>query len=400
MPAGDWRGSGRGRRASKQSTMRARGLGLMLAMLAAAPTYAAERVPAARGLATQLVASHLDMPVDLAAPPGDPRLFIVELPGRIRIVDHGRLLEAPFLDLTDRVRSGGERGLLSVAFHPRFAENGWLFVYYTGHDGALHIERYTANRARTAADPASARSLLVVPHHRSNHNGGLLLFGPDGMLWMGLGDGGGAGDPDRNGQNPGTLLGKLLRVDVDHGDPYSIPADNPFAHRAGARPEVWAYGLRNPWRFCFDRETHQLVIADVGQNKWEEIDVVSETSAGLNFGWNVMEGLHRYGGDGSETRLTPPVLEYGHDAGCSIIGGFVYRGTRIPALRGAYVFSDYCAGWLRSARLEPGRAAELRQWDLPSLGGVTSFGEDASGELYVLSSDGRVVRLVAAPGAR
>jgi glucose/arabinose dehydrogenase len=380
--------------------MPARWLGLALAPLVAGVAHEAGSVPVARGLATQLVASGLEMPVYLTSPPGDRRLFIVELPGRIRIVDQGRLEKRPFLDLTDRVRSGGERGLLSVAFHPRFAENGRLFVYYTGHDGALHIERYTANRQRTAADPASAHSLIVVPHRRSNHNGGLLLFGPDGMLWAGLGDGGGAGDPDHNGQNRATLLGKLLRIDVDHGDPYAIPTGNPFARQTDARAEVWAYGLRNPWRFCFDRETRQLVIADVGQNRWEEIDAVPDTAAGLDFGWNLMEGLHRYQGDGTTAGLTPPVLEYGHDAGCSIIGGFVYRGAGIPALRGAYLFSDYCSGWLRSVRLEHGRAIDPEQWSVPSLGGVTSFGQDASGELYVCSANGRVVRLVAAPGAR
>jgi glucose/arabinose dehydrogenase len=322
---------------------------------------------------------------------------VVEQPGRIRIVSGGRVLSTPFLDITDRVRSGGERGLLSVAFHPLYAQNGYFYVDYTDRNGDTRIERYSVTDDPNRSDPASAHLIVEIDQPYANHNGGLVMFGPDGMLYIGMGDGGAAGDPHNNGQNRATLLGDLLRIDVDHGATYTIPADNPYVRTRGVRPEIWAWGLRNPWRFCFDRAAGLLYIADVGQNKWEEVDVVSTKSKGLNFGWNIMEGDHCYRLPLCNRRgLVTPVLEYDHKQGCSITGGFVYRGRRIPFLAGCYLFSDYCSGWIRSFRYADGRATDLKEWDVGDVGNVTSFGEDASGELYVCTMDGRVMRLAAA----
>ena len=340
------------------------------------------------------VASGLQNPLHLTAPAGDPRLFVVEQPGRIRIVEGGRLLETPFLDLTGLVRSGGERGLLGLAFHPRFAENGWLFVDYTDSDGDTRVVRYTAAPGANVADPASAKEVLFVDQPFGNHNGGLVAFGPDGMLYVGMGDGGSGGDPQGHGQNRGTLLGALLRIDVDGGDPYAVPPDNPFVGRPGMRGEVWAWGLRNPWRFAFDRDEGLLYLADVGQNAWEEIDVAPASAAGLNYGWNVMEGAHCYGTSSCDrTGLVLPVHEYSHDEGCSVTGGHVYRGSRVPGLRGHYFYADYCGGWIRSFRYQGGQVTDAREWVEGGIGNVLSFGEDAEGELYVLSANGRVYRI-------
>ncbi len=349
---------------------------------------------AATGLRARVVVSGLDAPLFLTAPPGDTRLFVVEQPGRIRIVKDGKLLDRPFLDLTDRVRSGGERGLLGLAFHPDYATNGLFFVDFTDREGNTRIERFRVSDDPDVADPAGAQLVLKVEQPYSNHNGGMLAFARDGRLWIGLGDGGSGGDPHGNGQNPRVLLGKLLRIDVDHGSPYAIPPDNPFADGRGGRPEIWSLGVRNPWRFSFDRGSNLVYVADVGQNKWEEVDVVDARSPGLNFGWNVREGLHAYGAPRpAPARLVEPVLDYPHSEGCSVTGGYVYRGAAMPDLRGTYFFSDWCGGWLRSFRWANGRATDRREWRLPSLGKVTSFGEDAAGELYVTTSEGRVLRL-------
>lgn len=353
---------------------------------------------ASASLAVETVVSGLQSPVGLAAPPGDDRLFLVEQAGRIRILRDGALLEGPFLDLTDRVSSGGERGLLGLAFHPEYATNGHLFVNYTDPAGDTRVERYTVDPGPNRADPASARLLLQVDQPFANHNGGLLAFGPDGMLYVALGDGGKGGDPEENGQDPSTLLGSLLRIDVDEGDPYSIPADNPFVGDPGGRDEIWAFGLRNPWRFAFDREAGILYIADVGQNEREEVNAADAEAGGLDYGWNTTEGTACFdppvGCD--PTGLTLPVLEYetGQDGTCAVTGGFVYRGDRIPELRGHYFYSDFCAGFLRSFRLEAGQAVDRREWQVGDLGRVTAFGEDAARELYLLSRDGRVFRLV------
>ena len=348
-------------------------------------------------LRLEIVARGLSDPLYLTAPAGDARLFIVEQAGRIRIVKDGRLLPTPLLDLRDSVGAGGERGLLGLAFHPAYARNGRFYVDYTDKHGDTRIKRFAVSGDPDRADPASGTQLLFIAQPYANHNGGLVMFGPDGMLYVGMGDGGSGGDPHGNGQKRSTLLGKLLRLDVDGGDPYAIPADNPFLGAAGARPEIWATGLRNPWRFAFDRVTGLVYVADVGQNLWEELDIVPAARAGLNYGWNVMEGAHCYAGTGCDTTgLVVPALEYDHSYGCSIIGGFVYRGRASPALAGQYFFSDYCQGWLRSITYQNGRITARTLWNVPRLGQVLSFGEDGAGELYVLSDNGNVYRIAEA----
>jgi glucose/arabinose dehydrogenase len=343
------------------------------------------------------VASGLSNPLYLTAPSGDDRLFVVEQPGRVRIIRAGALLPQPFLDITAKVSSGGERGLLSIAFHPRYATNGYLYVNYTDLAGHTRIERYSVSPTdRDAADPSSAQLVLFVAQPYANHNGGLLLFGPDGMLYVGLGDGGSGGDPHNNAQSTATLLGKLLRLDVDGGSPYAIPAGNPFVGQAGTRGEIWALGLRNPWRFAFDRVAGLLYVADVGQNRWEEISVVLANRPGVNYGWRVLEGNECYGAATcSSEGLERPVVEYSHAEGCSVTGGAVYRGSLIPGIVGHYFYSDYCTGFLRSFRYANGQALDRRDWNVGTLGYVLSFGEDLAGELYVLSANGRVYRLEA-----
>ncbi|HYJ78480.1 MAG TPA: PQQ-dependent sugar dehydrogenase [Longimicrobiaceae bacterium] len=342
------------------------------------------------------VASGLTSPLYLTAPPGDARLFVVEQAGRIRVVENGQLLATPFLDLVGQISSGGERGLLSVAFHPRYSQTGFFYVNYTDPAGHTRVVRYRVSADPNRADPASAQLVLMVEQPFSNHNGGLVLFGPDGMLYVGMGDGGSAGDPLGHGQNPGTLLGDILRLDVDRAQPYSVPPDNPFVGQAGKREEIWAMGVRNPWRFAFDRQRSDLYVADVGQNAWEEVSVVPGGEGGANLGWKVMEGTRCFSPSAgcSQTGLLLPVLEYSHAASaCSITGGFVYRGTAMAALRGHYFYSDYCGGWLRSFRYFNGAAVDQQTWNVGSVGNVTSFGEDAAGELYMTSTNGRVYRI-------
>lgn len=358
---------------------------LLAATLLAWPFAPAARRPAewplTDGLATEIVVSGLRSPVFVTAPPGDPRLFVIEQPGRIRIVRDGRLLERPFLDLTDRVGYGGERGLLGLAFHPAYARNGFFFVNYTDTRGDTRVVRFKVSPDRDRADAASARELFSVEQPWANHNGGMLAFAPDGRLWIGMGDGGSGGDPQGNGQNDAARLGKLLRIDVD---------------REGAEPEAWAKGVRNPWRFSFDRATGLVYVADVGQNAWEEVNVADPRVQGLNYGWNRREGRHAFRGGTAPSRALEPAIEYGHDEGCSVTGGYVYRGRALGELAGTYFFSDYCQGWLRSFRWDGAKAVEKREWRTGPLGSVTSFGEDAAGELYVTNSEGSVLRLVRA----
>jgi glucose/arabinose dehydrogenase len=370
-------------------------LGLVVVALAAMlPGATAQEYAPSEGLHLELVASNLDSPLYLTAPPNDPRLFVVEQVGRIRIVQNGTLLAAPFLDIRSKIRSGGERGLLSVAFHPEYAANGFFYVNYTNLQGDTHVERYRVGADANVADANSAKLLLTVDQPFSNHNGGLNLFGPDGMLWIGMGDGGSGGDPQGNGQKRSTLLGKMLRIDVDGADPYAIPPDNPFVNQDDSRPEIWALGLRNPWRFAFDRAANLLYIADVGQNRLEEINVVPLSPGGFNFGWKLMEGTECYQSSNCDRAgLTLPVAEYGRDDGCSVTGGLVYRGNRIPAAVGHYFFADYCEGWIRSFKYGGGAVTEKREWIVDNVGRVLSFGEDASGELYVMVDRGRVYRL-------
>ena len=370
----------------------------ILLTLGPVPSHSAERFERAQGLRIERLAEGLDRPLHATSPPGDARVFIVEQPGRIRVLKSGTLLPEPFLDVTDRVRSGGERGLLGLAFHPDYPRNGRFFVYYTDKRGDTQVVRFRVSANPDRADATSASPVLTVAQPFSNHNGGMLAFGPDRMLYVGLGDGGSGGDPFGNGQKLSTLLGKLLRIDVDRGTPYAIPPDNPYRGRRDARPEIWASGLRNPWRFSFDHTNHLLVIGDVGQNEYEEIDLVRSDRAGLNYGWNVREGLHAFGlPRSSPANLVEPILEYPHQEGCSVTGGYVYRGRAIAGLAGTYFFSDYCHGWLRSFRVREGRAVELKQWSVSPLGQVSSFGEDGAGEILVCTSDGRLGRLVAGP---
>jgi len=351
-------------------------------------------------VALQPVASGLAFPLYLTAPPGDPRLFIVEKGGTIRIVKDGALLPVPFLDISDRVSTGGEQGLLGLAFDPSYAGTGRFIVHYTDVSGTTTVSSFHVSAGDPdQADPASEAVLLTVPQPFANHNGGQILFGPDGMLYLGLGDGGSENDPDGRGQSLADLLGDIVRVDVGTGSGYTIPADNPFVGRNDARPEIWSYGLRNPWRFSFDPATGDLYLADVGQDQWEEVDVAPAAQGagrGANFGWNVMEGRHCFGGAACDSSLyTLPVLEYSHSEGCSITGGYVYRGAAIPDLQGHYFYSDFCQGWVRSFRLQDGQAADQLQWPTLAPGGaVTSFGVDAAGELYIMNSGGQVFRIV------
>jgi len=357
-------------------------------------------LPGDSGLTVTLVADGLDSPLFLTSPPDDERLFVVERAGRIRIVRGNEVVPEPFLDITDLVSTGGERGLLGMAFHPAYAANGRFFLNYSDSDGRTRVVRYTVSADPDRADLASAALVLAIDQPYGNHNGGMIAFGPDGMLYVGMGDGGSANDPHGHGQNTQTLLGALLRISVD-GDaaPYSVPRDNPFADGTAGRAEIWATGLRNPWRFSFDRAGGHLVIADVGQNAWEEINVVDPAAGGLNYGWQRMEGTHCTGALGCDSEgLTLPLVEYGHDQGCSVIGGYVYRGTALPRMAGHYFYSDWCRGWLRSVRVgDDGTVDEHTEWPVGDLGTVVSFGEDAAGELYVVSQNGRIYRLTEAP---
>jgi glucose/arabinose dehydrogenase len=339
------------------------------------------------------VAGGLASPVHLTAPAGDARLFVVEQAGRIRIIRNGQLVARPFLDIVAKVGSGGERGLLSVAFHPNHTSNGFFFVYYTDRNGDTRVERYRVTSNPDSADAGSADLILTVDQPFANHNGGLLLFTEDGKLLVGLGDGGSGGDPMGHGQDRSTLLGSILRLDIDRGLPYVIPSDNPFAGLSSARGEIWAWGLRNPWRFSIDRTEDLIYIADVGQGSWEEVNVERADAGGLNYGWNIMEGRHCYrSGSCNQSNLVLPALEYSHSEGCSVTGGAVYRGSAMPSLRGHYFYSDYCQGWIRSFRYQNGQVTEQRDWGLDA-GSVLSFGEDSAGELYVLTGNGTVFRL-------
>ncbi len=347
------------------------------------------------GLA-EVVGSGLNQPLFLTAPPGDDRLFIVEKGGSIRIVADGNLLTAPFLTIPG-ITTDGERGLLGLAFHPGYAGNGRFFVNYTDGAGDTQIVEYHADPASNVADPTPVRTILSIDQPYPNHNGGMIAFGPDGFLYIGMGDGGSGGDPDENGEDPTTLLGAMLRIDVDSQSPYAIPAGNPYDGTNGAR-EVWITGVRNPWRWSFDRSTGELYIGDVGQNEWEEIDVVPAGVGGIDLGWDRMEGLHCFEpSSGCDTTgLTMPVLEYGHGEGNSVTGGYVYRGSAIPGLAGTYFYGDFGAGWIRSFTMSGGVAADQRDWTsvVGTVPALASFGEDSAGELYVVSIAGKIYKIV------
>jgi glucose/arabinose dehydrogenase len=354
-------------------------------------------IPNPQAYAWQPVATDLDMPIGIYnAGDSSNRLFIIEQKGKIRILKDGLLLTTPFLDITDRVGSNGsERGLLGFAFHPKYAQNGNFYVNYTDKAGNTVIARYSVSKDDpNQADHNSENRLLHIQQPFPNHNGGEVVFGPDGFLYLGLGDGGSGGDPYENGQSLNTLLGKILRIDVDQGQPYAIPSDNPFAS-GGGKPEIWAYGLRNPWRFSFDRQTGDLYIGDVGQDQWEEIDFLpAGTPGGTNFAWNYFEGLHPYSGQTppSGTVIVDPVAEYSHDLGCSVTGGFVYRGQALPEWQGIYLYGDYCSGLVWGLyRTAQGDWQSSQVFD--SLGPITSFGEDEAGEIYMAIHSGTIYRL-------
>ncbi len=353
--------------------------------------------PNGGGPTLERIVSGVGFPVQVVAPTGDPRLFIVDKRGTIRILEGGALVAEPFLEVRSLVSGGNEQGLLSVAFHPAYNANGRFFIYYTDRGNDTQVVEYRVSADPNRAEPNPVATILSVDQPTRNHNGGLIAFGPDGMLYIALGDGGG-GDPLEAGQSLATLLGSLLRIDVDNGNPFAIPPDNPFVGQAGARGEIWAYGLRNPWRYSFDRQTGELYIADVGQNDREEVNAAPGDAAGLNYGWNTMEGSECFdppqGCD--QTGLTLPVLDYDHDDGCSVTGGFVYRGVALPELTGLYLYSDFCSGFVRSFRLAGGTATEQREWSglEPSERSVTAFGEDAAGELYIMTDAGNVYKIV------
>ncbi len=384
--------------------MRALGAGLTCLVVAACGWGgggATETASAARSGVRLVSIGSFQSPLYVTAPRGDRRrVFVVEQEGRIMVVRDGRKLAQPFLDIRDRVEAGGEQGLLSMAFAPDYAESGRFYVYYTDNNGdtrVVEFARATADRA----DPGSAREVLFQRQPEPNHNGGLVLFGPDDLLYIGLGDGGGGGDrhgPRGNAQNLGTWLGKILRIDPrrDGSRPFRVPAGNPFVGRSGARPEIYAYGLRNPWRFSFDRSTGDLTVGDVGQDAREEISFVRrDRAAGTNFGWRVFEGRTRFAEGESAPGHVPPVIVRSHSSGnCSITGGVVVRDPALPALRGRYVFGDFCDGRLLTSRLRTGRASAVRPTGL-KVSSLSSFGEDARGRVYATSLGGSVYRLAA-----
>jgi glucose/arabinose dehydrogenase len=348
------------------------------------------------------VVSGLDFPLYLTAPPGDlSRLFIVEKGGRIRIVKEGVLLPAPFLDISSQVSVMGEQGLLGMAFDPEYPSTGRFVVHYTDVGGNTRLTSFQVSADPDVADAGSEALILAAAQPYANHNGGQVAFGPDGFLYLGLGDGGSGGDPEGRGQNLSDLLGSILRIDVRSAAPYVVPADNPFVGVAGASPEVWSYGLRNPWRFSFDRATGDLYIADVGEQRFEEVDISLATEGGgrgVNYGWDLMEGSHCFSSGCDPAGLELPAFEYGHSQGCSITGGYVYRGSALPALQGQYFFADLCQAWVRSFRYVNGSVTELTEWPSLSTGGsLVSFGEDAAGELYVLDAVGTVSKVVPDP---
>jgi glucose/arabinose dehydrogenase len=348
-------------------------------------------VPVVQGLARPVYAT--------SAGDGSGRLFVVEQGGKVWIVRDGQKSTAPFLDISALVsasaKGGGysEQGLLGIAFDPKFSENGRFFVNYTDVNGNTMIARYTVSADNPdAADPNSAATFLTQDQPFPNHNGGDLQFGPDGYLYIGLGDGGSGGDPQGNGQNLGTWLGKMLRIDVSSGDSYTVPDDNPFVGTSGAKPEIWAYGFRNPWRFSFDKTTGDLYIGDVGQNQWEEIDFQpAGDKGGENYGWNIYEGSHPYSGAPAPADMVLPIAEYPHNQGIAVTGGYVYRGSAIPDLAGVYLYSDYGTGTVWSLYRDANG-----QWQnavfMRANAAVSSFAQDDDGEMYLVDYGGRLLK--------
>ncbi|MAU13404.1 MAG: glucose dehydrogenase [Anaerolineaceae bacterium] len=373
------------------------------------PLIAVETPPTAADVALEPVDLQFDDGSQLVRPlfithagDGSDRLFLVQQGGIIYVMQNGEYAASEFLNLTDLVSADAntqqysERGLLGLAFHPDYAENGYFFVNYTDHQGTTHIVRYSVSADDpNVADPNSAVDLFQQQQPFPNHNGGHMAFGTDGYLYVSLGDGGSANDPLAAGQNPNNLLGTILRLDVNGEDGYAIPEDNPFVGTDDGADEVWAYGLRNVWRFSFDRATGDLYLGDVGQNQWEEINFQpADSLGGENYGWNIYEGTHQFAG-GTVEDAVMPIAEYNHSLGCSVTGGYIYRGEAVPALEGVYLYSDYCSGRIWMAY----RDANLDWQDsllLESGLQVSSFGEDEQGELFVVAYSGDLYKLVAA----
>jgi len=357
-------------------------------------TSTTEPLPQLEGLDAELLVSGFDQPVLITGAPGTDALFVVERKGRILVVVDGVIEPEPFIDLTDQLLSSSiEQGLLGLTFHPGYADNGHFYAYWTDPAGDSRLARFTAT-APTVADPESIEVILEVDQPAERHNAGMLQFGPDGLLYVSLGDGGSGG---ATAQDTSNLLGSILRIDVDQPDEatgqlYTIPDGNPFDD------EIWVYGLRNPWRFSIDEPTEMVYIGDVGQERWEEINVVGLDGAGTNFGWFETEGAECFRGDCDRAGLTDPVLQYSHDEGCSVTGGSVYRGAAIPELNGHYFFADWCGGLVRSFRLtDQGQVADQLDWseDLAALGQVTSFGRANDDELLAINWAGELFRIVA-----
>lgn len=342
------------------------------------------------------LASGFNLPTDIAATtiPGDQRIFIAQQSGLIRIIDtNGNVLPQPFLDISDRTMDQGERGLLGLTFHPNYAQNGYFYVNYNDLGGETHIARFQVTADANIADRDTEKLILFIDQPFDNHNGGDLAFGLDGMLYIGMGDGGSGGDPGNRAQNANILLGKMLRIDVDGGDPYAIPPDNPYVGNPNARGEVWHIGLRNPWRFSFDRMSGDLFIGDVGQNKWEEIDHLPSGSKNKNFGWRCFEGNHIYNDDNCapQSAYIAPIHEYDHSVGSSITGGFIYRGQDWPVLNGLYFFADFANGKLWTMSAATGWQPTLRREG----GNISTFGEDGDGELLFADYSGTIYRISA-----
>ena len=346
----------------------------------------ASTFPNANDYQWQLIASGLTRPVDLQAD-GTGRLYVVEKLGHIQVIENGTWVESPFLNIEERVNdSSNEMGLLGLAFHSKYEQNGFFFVNYTGAGGDTFVSRFQASGDPKLANPSSEVILLRIEQPFPNHNGGSLDFGPDDYLYIATGDGGAAGDPFGNGQKPDTLLGKVLRIDVEPGEPYAIPADNPFGN------EIWDYGLRNPWRISFDMLTGDLYIGDVGQGTWEEIDIhPTGVPGGINYGWDYREGAHEYNGN-APAGLTDPIAEYSHaEGGCSVTGGYVYRGS-MPEWNGIYLYGDYCTGYVWGAINVNGHWQTQLLFETGER--ITSFGQDREGEVYLVSDSGNVYQLV------
>lgn len=362
----------------------------------AASPATVQTLPDPAQVSWQQVVSGLTQPLDLQHA-GDERLFILEQPGVVRIARQGQVLSEPFLDIRDQVvNAANEQGLLGLAFHPDYAQNGYFYLNYTGRNGDTFISRFERSGDPNRADPNSEINLMRIDQPFRNHNGGGMTFGPDRYLYIATGDGGSAGDPRNNGQSLDTLLGKLLRIDVNAGEFYAVPPGNPFVGQDGARPEIWAYGLRNPWRFTFDPANGDKYIADVGQNAWEEINFEpAESRGGRNYGWNLREGAHPYQGGGEGLDLVDPVAEYSREFGCSVTGGEVVRSPSLPAWQGVYLYGDYCSGIIWGLLRGPDGNWQNQQLFSTDFN-ITAFGADAAGEIYVLDRTGGVYRLTPA----